>query len=367
MTLSIFKNIDLNDLSLDTVIYGYTISQYLLALLLLLVIFVIVVGIKKVLAVVARRLILKYKKHVIVELFRSSRKLSMILEFLPFYVAKIVLALPAMIEKAIDFFGIIVIVVSIARCLNFALKLILRRRLMPGRQNMTIRHTIEIFSSVILWGAAVLIILSNLGVNINTLLAGLGIGGMAVALASQTLLSNLFNYFTILMDKPFVVGDEVFVNGYQGTVCRIGIRGTRITGSDGEQIIISNTDMTQETVKNFCVMKRRRKVVMLGIRYDVALEQLKAIPQIVKDIVLSVGGVQFQRIHFKDFAESSLNFELVYYVAGSDYEHFMNAVQEINFKIFEEFSKRNIGFAYPSSSVYIEQAAPQNLPPLQEN
>ena len=214
---------------------------------------------------------------------------------------------------------------------------------------------------VIVWFFAIFILLDNLGVKITPLIAGLGIGGVAIALASQAILGDLFSYFVILFDRPFEVGDFIVVGDYLGTVEYIGIKTTRIRSLGGEQIIFSNADLTNSRVRNYKRMEKRRVVFRLGVTYQTSLQQLKEIPVIIENIIRSVDDAIFDRAHFFSYGDFSLIFEIVYYVMGSDYNKYMDIQQEINFKIKEEFEKRGIEFAYPTQTLYLVKSNGQKM------
>ncbi len=206
---------------------------------------------------------------------------------------------------------------------------------------------------VVVWGAAVTFLLDNLGFKVSTVIAGLGIGGVAVALAAQTVLGDLFSYFAILFDRPFKIGDFIIVDNYLGTIEHVGIKTTRIRSLSGEQVVFSNTDLTNSRVRNYKRMNKRRVVFSLGVTYQTTLEQLKEIPGIIEEIVREVDLTAFDRAHFFSYGDFSLIFEVVYYVLSSDYNIYMDIQQEINFRIKEEFERRGIEFAYPTQTLFI--------------
>jgi small-conductance mechanosensitive channel len=206
---------------------------------------------------------------------------------------------------------------------------------------------------VIFWTIAILVILDNFGVKISTLIAGLGIGGVAIALATQAILKDLFSYFIIFFDRPFEIGDFIIVGDYMGVVDHIGIKTTRLLSLGGEQIVFSNTDLTDSRVRNYKRMSRRRVVFKLGIVYQATSEQLKEIPAIIENIITKIDDAIFDRAHFISYGDFSLDFEIVYYVVGNDYNKYMNMQQEINLKIKEEFEKRKIEFAYPTQTLFV--------------
>ncbi|MCD6311734.1 MAG: mechanosensitive ion channel family protein, partial [Elusimicrobia bacterium] len=208
---------------------------------------------------------------------------------------------------------------------------------------------------VIVWSAALLFFLDNIGIEITSVLAGLGIGGVAIALAAQAVLGDLFSYFSIFFDRPFEVGDFVIVGEYMGTVEYIGMKTTRIRSLGGEQVIFSNSDLTNSRLKNYKRMLQRRVVFKVGVTYETPTEKLKAIPGVIKKAVEDAGNTVFDRSHFSSFGDFSLDFETVYYVKSGDYNKYMDAQQEINLTLKKEFEERMIDFAYPTQLVYLNK------------
>ncbi|MFA5676238.1 MAG: mechanosensitive ion channel family protein [Christensenellales bacterium] len=223
---------------------------------------------------------------------------------------------------------------------------------------MTVKWFAVIIKAVI-WGAAALLFLENIGVEITALIAGLGIGGLAVAFAAQTVLEDIFSFVTILFDKPFEIGDYIVVDELMGNVEHIGIKTTRIRSLSGEQLIFSNKDLTGSRVKNFKRMLRRRAVFQIKVAYETSLPCLKEIPVIIERIIKKVEYTEFDRAHFSSFSDSGLVFDVVFYVLSQDYNIYMNARQEINFCIKEEFDRRKIQFAFPAQTIYAQTAKPQ--------
>ena len=213
------------------------------------------------------------------------------------------------------------------------------------------RGLILIFKAVI-WIVGLVFLMNNLGYNVTTIITGLGIGGIAVALAAQTILGDLFSYFVIFFDRPFEIGDFLKVDDKVGSVEYIGIKTTRIRAISGEQLIFSNKDLTDSRVHNFKRMERRRVVFSIGVIYQTTAEQLKMIPDIIKGIIENIEGATFDRSHFSAFGDFSLNFESVYYIAGPDYTEYMNRQQRIYLEIFEAFEKEGIEFAYPTQTLF---------------
>src|SRR5665648_311435 len=215
-------------------------------------------------------------------------------------------------------------------------------------KQLTIDSHIERFFNIF-----IIIILDNLGIKISALVAGLGIGGIAIALAAQSVLGDLFSYFIIFFDRPFEIGDFIIIGDFLGTVEDIGIKTTRLRSLGGEELIFSNQDLTNSRVRNYKRMNRRRIVFKFGVIYQTTLTQLKKIPQIVKEIITQIPETTFDRAHFASYADFSLNFEVVYYINNSDYNKYMDIQQEINFQLKEAFEKEGIDFAYPTQTVFL--------------
>jgi small-conductance mechanosensitive channel len=203
--------------------------------------------------------------------------------------------------------------------------------------------------------AITLLALSNLGINIGAVIAGLGIGGIAVALAAQNVLGDLLASLSIVLDRPFVVGDFIVAGNERGTIEYIGIKTTRLRSLSGEEVVLSNKDLLESRIHNFKRMWRRRVVQKFGVVYSTPAHQLEMIPTWVKEIVTSKMQVQFDRCHFFEYADSSLNYELVFFVDNPEYNFFMDIQQSILIDIFKKFSSEKVSFAYPSQSLYIEK------------
>ncbi len=238
--------------------------------------------------------------------------------------------------------------------LNFAFSVYLSKK----REGATRRKEIKGLTtlvSILIWVLGFVFLLDNLGFNISAVIAGLGVGGIAIALAAQAILGDLFGYFVIFFDRPFEIGDFIIVGDKVGAVEYIGIKTTRVRALGGEQLIFSNKDLTNSRIHNYKKMEKRRVVFKLGVVYQTKAAQLKEIPGVVKDIILSQPEVTFDRGHFASYGDFSLNFEFVYYVIGADYNKYMDTQQAINLKIFEEFEKRGIEFAYPTQTLFVSK------------
>jgi small-conductance mechanosensitive channel len=204
----------------------------------------------------------------------------------------------------------------------------------------------------LLWATVLLLTLSNMGVNITAFVASLGVGGIAVALAAQNILGDLFASVSIALDKPFEVGDFIVFGNVAGTVELVGVKTTRIRSLGGEQIVMSNTELLKQTVSNYKRLRERRIVFKFGVTYDTTPEQAEAVSAIVKRAV-EADGVRFDRAHFKAFGDSSLDYEVVYIVLDPDYAVYMGHQQRINLALMRELAAHGIGFAFPTRTLHI--------------
>ena len=216
----------------------------------------------------------------------------------------------------------------------------------------------------LLWSVVLLAILSNVGVNITAFIASLGVGGIAVALAVQSILADLFASLAIAVDKPFEVGDFVEVGGVSGTVQMIGLKSTRIRSLQGEQVVMSNTDLLKQTIRNYRLLQERRIVFAFGIAFDATAEQAEAVPGIVRKVVESHKELRFDRAHFKAFGANALEYEVVYTVLDPGYNVYMDMQQSINLALMREFKALGVAFALPTRTVHIAAAPAQPSAPL---
>jgi small-conductance mechanosensitive channel len=206
---------------------------------------------------------------------------------------------------------------------------------------------------LVIWSIAFLLLLDNLGYDVTALVAGLGISGIAVALALQNILGDLFASLSIVLDKPFVIGDFIIVGEMMGVVEKIGLKTTRVRSLSGEQLIFSNADLLSSRIRNYKRMQERRVAFGFGVLYQTTPEQLEAIPPMIREIIESVQGARFDRAHFKGFGESSYDFEVVYYVNTPDYNIYMDTQQAINLSICRGFAASGVEFAYPTRTLHM--------------
>ena len=223
------------------------------------------------------------------------------------------------------------------------------------KSSRSMMMVLGLIAKVIVWSVALLMILSNAGVEVTPLIASMGIGGIAIALALQSVLADLFGAFVIYFDKPFKEGDFIIVGSDMGVVKHIGIKSTRIQALQGQELVMSNTELVNSRVNNYKQMEKRRIVFEIGVRYDTGKAKLAKIKGIVKKIFQKVDGADLDRVHFKEFGAFSLNYEIVYYVKSADYNQYMDIQELINMNLYSEFEKAKIGFAFPTQTLEIEK------------
>ncbi|MFA6494706.1 MAG: mechanosensitive ion channel family protein, partial [Candidatus Paceibacterota bacterium] len=213
-------------------------------------------------------------------------------------------------------------------------------------------HIARFVINFIIWSLGLILALSNIGIDVTSLVAGLGIGGIAVALAAQNVLGDLFSSFALHFDKPFVVGDFIIIGSDLGTVKKIGIRTTRIATLRGEELVVSNKELTSTRIMNFKQMKDRRVVSVIKVENTIDRDKLKAIPGWYRSIIEKIPDARFDRSHFCNFGESWLEIETVYYVLSPDYNLYMDIQQKINLAILEKLDDEDVSLAVPSRVMY---------------
>lgn len=274
------------------------------------------------------------------------------------YIATQLLALPAAFDLAVDRAFVALLLLQGGMWANRGLDFWLRRRFAAGESGdegaraMT-RSLLSFIGRIVLWALVLLLILDNMGLNVTALVASLGIGGIAVALAVQNILGDLFASLSIAIDKPFVIGDFIIVDDLMGTVEHVGLKTTRIRSLSGEQIVFSNNDLLGSRIRNYKRMQERRAVFALGVTYDTSPERLEEIPALIREAVEAQPGLRFDRAHFKAFGPSSLDFEVVYYVEQPDMLRYMDAQQAINLQLVRAFAARDIEFAFPTQTLHL--------------
>ena len=221
-------------------------------------------------------------------------------------------------------------------------------------EDATTLDAMGLIVKIALWSILALIILDNLNVEVSSLVASLGIGGIAVALAAQNILGDLFASLSISLDKPFVIGDFVVVDNFEGDVEDIGLKSTRIRSLSGEELIFSNTDLLNSRIRNYKRLEKRRISFTIGVIYGTPVEKLRKIPVMIENIISPLEHAEFERTHFKTFGDFSLDFSVVYHVLDPAYSSYLDIQQIINLEIYQRFEKEGIEFAYPTQTVMLE-------------
>jgi small-conductance mechanosensitive channel len=274
------------------------------------------------------------------------------------------LTLPATLEKFVDRAFITLIILQVGFWASRGLIFWLKHRFSQGEKEdegaraMTL-SLLSFLGRVVVWVLVLLLMLDNLGLNVTALVTSLGIGGVAVALAVQNILGDLFASLSIAVDKPFVIGDFVIVDELMGSVEHVGLKTTRIRSLGGEQIIFSNNDLLKSRIRNYKRMQERRAVFAIGVTYDTPAEKLELIAALIQQAIEAQADARFDRAHFKSFGQSSLDFEAVYYVLKPDYNVFMDVQQAINLQLVRRFAEHDIEFAFPTQTLYLNRSPSQ--------
>jgi small-conductance mechanosensitive channel len=276
---------------------------------------------------------------------------------LTFYAGLQYLVLSERVTQILHVATTVVITFLVIRLFSSVIMVVLRsflRRQEDGEERVKQLGGLMIIVNIIIWIVGLLFLFENMGFDVTAVVAGLGIGGIAVALAAQNILGDLFNYFVIFLDRPFEAGDFIIVDDKKGVVDFIGIKTTRLKSLSGEQLVFSNSDLTNSRIHNYKRMERRRILFNIGVVYQTTHEKLRKIPALIQSVVEEQEQVEFDRAHFSSYGDFSLNFEIVYFVLSSDFGVYMDVQQAINLRIFEEFKKMEVEFAYPTQTLYLE-------------
>lgn len=260
-------------------------------------------------------------------------------------------------ERVIQIATSVILTYYVLRIISSVVLLLLEsgvRRKEHGEEKIKQLGGLMMLVNGIVWFLGLVFLLSNWGIEVTPIIAGLGIGGIAVALAAQNILGDLFSYFVIFFDRPFEAGDFISVDDKSGTIEYVGIKTTHLRALSGEQIIIGNSNLTNSRIHNYKRMLRRRIVFTIDVEYGTPAETLQKIPAMLRSIVENQKPVTFDRAHFAAYKDWSLRFEVVYFVLSADYNRYMDIHQNINFEIYEEFQKRGINFAFPTQSMFIK-------------
>jgi len=292
----------------------------------------------------------------IVEAF--DRSVIPVLYILVIYAGLNYLQLPGKADNLIHIAVLLICTFFILRLINaavqyFVLSFLKQQDNSDAKQKQA--RGLLVIVKVVIWVLGIVFLLDNFGYNVTTIIAGLGIGGIAIALAAQTILGDLFSYFVILFDRPFEIGDFIIVDDKMGVVEYIGIKTTRLKTLSGEQLVCANKDLTDSRLHNFKRMEKRRVVFNIGVTYETSADALESIPQLVKNIIAANDDIVFDRGHFAGFGDFSIKFEFVYFVLTSDYNVYMDRQQAIYLRIYRTFESKGIEFAYPTQKLFFKQ------------
>lgn len=274
-----------------------------------------------------------------------------------FYFAAHQLVLAPLIARLVHDLTVVVLTLQVARFALAVSYYFTQEWLLKEGKGVIASKSILTLFRIVIWMLAVVFALDNLGFDVNAVIAGLGIGGVAVALAAQTILGDLFNYFVIFFDRPFEEGDAIVAGDIRGTIEHIGIKTTKIASLSGEQIICANSFLTSTQIRNYKRMARRRVELKLGVIYETGSSKLKGATALIRKIIEARTDTVFDRSHFAYFGDFGLTLETVYYVLGNDYNKYMDIQETVNLAIMEAFSREGIEFAYPTQVVYHQPKA----------
>lgn len=231
------------------------------------------------------------------------------------------------------------------------------RNLTESADRVTTLRAVSFVVRLVLFSIILLLALDNIGIEIDSLVASLGVGSIAVALAVQNILGDLFASLSIAFDQPFVIGDFIIVDEYLGTVEKVGLKTTRVRSLSGEQLVFSNNDLLSSRIRNYKRMGERRILFTFGVTYQTPVEVVEQIPAWVGELIRDQEQARFDRAHFKEFGDSALNFEVVYYVGSPDYNLYMDIQQSLNLALMQLFKRKGVEFAYPTQTLFVNRPA----------
>ena len=347
---------------LQSMFWGNTLVNWILAALTAVVVFAVLAItrrlIRRYLEVLARRTATEVD-DVVANVLASTK--VFFVAFLSLYAGSRVLVLAPGAQFALKVVGVSIVFFQLGLWGNALIEASVRRQIRrvmaEDPADATTLTALGFIGRLVLWTVLLLMALANLGIQIGPLLAGLGVGGIAVALALQNILGDLFASLSIVLDKPFVIGDFVVVGELAGTVEHVGLKTTRVRSLSGEQLVFSNSDLLSSRIRNYQRLRERRIVFALGVTYDTPRHLLEEIPHMIREVVEAQETARFDRAHFKAFGAFSLDFEAVYYVLEPDYNTYMDVQQAINLAVHARFETAGIDFAFPTQTLILERAA----------
>jgi small-conductance mechanosensitive channel len=344
---------------LDQLYFGNSLRQWLIALGVVVATLVVLKLLRGFLIRRLARLAEKTATQIddfLVDVLRKTRRSFVIV--LSVYAGAQTLTLPGSVERILDIIVVIVLLLQVGfwgnAVITFWVGRVVKSRLSTDGASATTVTALGFLGRVVLWSVVLLVALDNVGVNITGLATGLGIGGIAIALAMQNILGDLFASLSIVLDKPFVIGDFIIVDHFMGTVENIGLKTTRVRSLSGEQLVFSNTDLLKSRIRNYKRMFERRVVFSVGITYQTPLEKVELARTIIRESIDRQNVARFDRAHFKEFGDSSLVYEAVYFVKSPEFGVYMDAQQAINLEIMKRFRDEGIEFAYPTRTLFVQ-------------
>ena len=343
---------------LDTVFLGNSVRAWLRALALLLVItFVLRFAVR-----LFNRRLKKVSERttnqiddIVAAVFADTKSWALAYAGLWFGVKSMVM--PVQVHTTLRWLTVVVVVLQVGIWGNVAIAQFIKFRVRTSIDHdpaaATTMAALGFLGRILLWSVLLLMALANLGIEIGPVITGLGVGGVAVALAVQNILGDLFASLSIVLDKPFVMGDFIVVDTFFGNIEHIGLKTTRLRSLSGEQLVFSNSDLLKSRIRNYKRMQERRILFSLGVVYQTPRDTVARIAAMLREVIESNEQTRFDRAHFKAFGPSSLDFEVVYYVLSAEYAVYMDIQQKINLEIMKRFEAEGIEFAYPTQTLYV--------------
>lgn len=355
---------------LERTFYGNTLADWGTALAIFAVVLGALWGLERLISWRVRKFAERTETAVddlIVHALERTKLLFLVL--IALWAASLSVALPARLQTVLGRVAVIALLLQggiwCSAGISFFVRRYRERTLEQDAAAVTTMSAMSFAGKLVLWTVVLLLLLDNLEVDITALVTGLGIGGIAVALAVQNILGDLFASLSIVLDKPFVIGDFLILDSYLGKVEHIGLKTTRLRSLSGEQLVISNGDLLRSRIRNYGRMYERRIVFTIGVTYGTPREKVEEIPGIIREAVEAREHTRFDRSHFKEYGDFALVFETVYFVLKPDYNVYMDIQQAINLEIHRRFQEEGIEFAYPTRVVYwksLDSGAREEVP-----
>lgn len=277
---------------------------------------------------------------------------------LSFFIAFQTLTFGTFVTRSIRYVLYIIIFLYLVRNIFRAINYMARTYIEEKEEQQMDTTVVPLISIIVKITIAIMIfimVLSALGINVTGLLAGVGIGGVAIAFALQNVLSDVFSSFSIYFDKPFKKGDFVIIGDDMGTIKEISLKSTRLQTLQGQELIIPNSTITNTRINNYKRMRKRRVAFTIGVTYGTPYAKLKKIPTTVQNIMDKIDKATLDRVHFKSYGDFSLNYEIVYYISSSDYQTYMDIQQQFNLELYRQFEKDGIDFAFPTQTIHLKK------------